>query len=394
MAHNPTLLRILQDAIQQAPARQLTFAEFMNLVLYHPKQGYYSSRDTALGPEGDFVTSAHLGNDFGELLAVQFVEMWHRLAQPNPFYLVEMGAGQGLIAEAALAYLAHQYPDVFDVLNYQIIEKSDLLRASQQKRLSPWQGKVSWTTLNDIADDSITGCFFSNELIDAFPIHLVEQTQDGLQEVYVTLKDDREPAFQEALGPLSSQRLADYFPFCGVDIRSPQYPPGYRTEVHLAALDWIKTVTAKLHQGYIVTIDYGYPAERYYGRARSQGTLQCYYQHAHHNDPYLHLGHQDITAHVNFTALERQGEICGLNTVGTTQQAMFLMALGLGDRLNALSHIQATDKDSLNTAIQRRDTLHQLISPMGLGNFIVLVQSKGVTDEGKPLRGLTVPPLF
>ena len=192
----------------------------------------------------------------------------------------------------------------------------------------------------------------------------------------------------------STPRLADYFALVGIDLADPQYAPGYRTEVHLAALDWMQTVAAKLRHGYVLTVDYGYPASRYYSRARAQGTIQCYYQHAHHDNPYSHLGHQDITAHVNFTALERQGEACGLETLGATQQAMFLMALGLGDRLNALSQIQATDTDTINLAIQRRDRLHQLINPMGLGNFMVLVQGKGLSSDAKTLKGLTVPPLL
>ncbi|NEQ71302.1 MAG: class I SAM-dependent methyltransferase, partial [Symploca sp. SIO2D2] len=144
------------------------------------------------------------------------------------------------------------------------------------------------------------------------------------------------------------------------------------------------------------TIDYGYSAERYYLPARHQGTLQCYYQHRHHDDPYWNVGQQDITAHVNFTALERQGELCGLQKVGFTKQALFLMALGLGNRLTALSAFDevrgqaiATGKDVL-TIMQRRQVLHQLIDPMGLGGFGVLVQSKGLTEEeGKiELKGL------
>jgi SAM-dependent MidA family methyltransferase len=185
----------------------------------------------------------------------------------------------------------------------------------------------------------------------------------------------------------------DYFSLVEIDPNDPQYITGYRTEIHLAALDWLQTVAAKLRQGYVLTIDYGYPASRYYNRARSQGTLQCYYQHSYHNDPYINLGYQDITAHVNFTALERQGEACGLTTVGVTQQGMFLMALGLGDRLTALAEIQETDPGTLRRAIQRRDNLHQLMNPMGLGNFVVLIQSKGLEATPSPLKGLTIPPL-
>ncbi len=394
MPHNPILYKALRDRIHQSPPGRIPFAEFMDLALYHPQGGYYTSKEATLGFEGDFVTSPHLGHDFGELLALQFVEIWQHLGGPEPFSLVEMGAGQGLIAADVLGTLQNYHPNCFAALHYQIVEKSDRLRAAQQQRLAGWTGKVTWVALETLPDDSVTGCFFSNELVDALPVHQVVITEAGLQEVYVTLADDPAAPIQESLGPLSTPRLADYFAFVGIDLADPQYAPGYRTEVHLAALDWIKTVAAKLHRGYVITIDYGYPASRYYSRARNQGTLQCYYQHAHHDNPYSHLGHQDITAHVNFTALERQGEDCGLATLGATQQGMFLMALGLGDRIAALGQIQASDIATVNLAIQRRDRLHQLINPMGLGNFVVLVQGKGLPPEAQTLKGLTIPPLI
>lgn len=392
MPHNPELLHILQETIHQAPTQRITFADFMDLVLYHPQAGYYTAKDVAIGPQGDFITSPHLSHDFGELLAVQLAEMWQHLGRPARFTLVEMGAGQGLVAADLLAYLERHYPACFETLDYQIVERSEALRRTQQRRLERWLGQVTWATLDDLPDDSITGCLFSNELVDALPVHLVELSDAGLQEVYVAMGDDG--TLQEALGFPSTPRLASYFLGVGVALARPQYQLGYRTEAHLAALDWMTLAAQKLRRGYMVTIDYGYSAERYYGRVRSQGTLQCYYQHAHHNDPYQHLGHQDITAHVNFTALERQGEACGLNTIGSTQQAMFLMALGLGDRLTALAQIQANDAATVNMAIQRRDRLHQLINPMGLGNFIVLVQAKGADLFPKPLKGLTIPPLI
>ena len=176
---------------------------------------------------------------------------------------------------------------------------------------------------------------------------------------------------------------------------APGYPEGYRTEVNLAALDWLETVSDRLQRGYVVTIDYGYPASRYYAPARSQGTLQCYYQHQHHGDPYIHVGQQDLTAHVNFTALERQGDRCGLQNLGFTQQGLFLMALGLGDRLTALSAGGSTiaTADDISRIFQRREVLHSLMDPMGLGNFGVLVQSKGLSDaeQERSLKGLQQP---
>jgi SAM-dependent MidA family methyltransferase len=393
MPHHPPLFAVLLEQIQSAPDRRITFAEFMDLALYHPTAGYYTRQDSFIGPQGDFVTSPHLGHDFGELLAVQVAEFWQRLDRPSPFTIVEMGAGQGLITGDLLHYLAQVYPDCFATVEYQIVEKSAAMRAAQQQRLGQWGDLIQWLTLDDILDDSITGCFLSNELADALPVHLIERTETGWQEVYVTVAEDDSETLQETSGPLSTPRLTEYFELVGIDLADPQYTVGYRTEVHLAALDWMQTVANKLRRGYVLTIDYGYPASRYYNRARSQGTLQCYYQHAHHNDPYIHVGHQDITAHVNFTALERQGEQCGLATVGVTQQAMFLMALGLGDRLSVLAEIQETDAATLQQAIQRRDNLHQLMNPMGLGNFVVLIQSKGLEKSAEPLKGLTIPPL-
>lgn len=148
-------------------------------------------------------------------------------------------------------------------------------------------------------------------------------------------------------------------------------------------------VADRLQRGYVLTIDYGYPASRYYNPRRSQGTLQCYYHHRFHDNPYINIGRQDITAHVDFTALERWGQKCNLKNVGFIQQGLFLMALGLGDRIAALSY----QKQPLSQLLQRRDALQQLIDPTGLGGFGVLVQSKGLdkTETFQLLKGLTLP---
>jgi SAM-dependent MidA family methyltransferase len=151
-------------------------------------------------------------------------------------------------------------------------------------------------------------------------------------------------------------------------------------------LDWLETVVTKLKRGYVLTIDYGYNAEKYYLPSRDRGTLQCYYQHRRHNNPYANLGYQDITAHVNFTALELYGELYNLHKIGFTQQGLFLMALGLGDRLNELSSGQF----SISEIFKRRDALHQLIDPTGLGGYGVLIQGKNLT-ESESLQGFTVP---
>ncbi|MEO0537963.1 MAG: class I SAM-dependent methyltransferase [Cyanobacteria bacterium P01_A01_bin.123] len=394
---NAALRHLIRTKIQGSPEQRISFAEYMAMVLYEPQEGYYTRAGVDLGPKGDFITSAHLGCDFGELLAEQFAEIWQRLGRPQPFAVVELGAGQGLIADQGLAYLQRHYPDCLAVLNYTLVETSAELIAVQQQRLKCWQDQgvaIQWRSLAEIFPESIVGCVFSNELVDAFPVHRVQLTDSGLQEVYVTLTEDG-LGFQDTLGELSTPRLADYFDRVGIALTPDIYPVGYCTEVNLAALDWLSAIASKIKQGVLITIDYGYPAHRYYGRSRIQGTLQCYYRHSHHNDPYRFMGHQDITAHVDFTALENQGEICGLAPLGMTQQSLFLMALGLGDRLTALAEITATDPASINAALQRRDSLHRLIDPMGVGNFWVLVQGKGfpLSGDSAPLKGLTVPPL-
>ena len=362
----------------------MAFAQFMDLALYHPQQGYYATRAIAIGTRGDFFTAPHLGPDFGELLAEQFVQMWEALQQPDSFTLIEMGAGQGLLAADILRYLQQQYPNFCACLTYLIVEKSTPLVAEQRRQLQEFSAiDLQWRQWEEIAPDSITGCFFSNELVDALPVHLVTVAEGHLQEIYVTAEAESE--FAEAIAEPSTPKLAEYFDLTGVKLSS--LPNGYRTEVNLAALDWISTVAACLERGYVLTIDYGYPSDRYYHPARSEGTLQCYYQHAHHSNPYLHVGQQDITAHVDFTALQRQGERVGLSTIGFTKQALFLMGLGLGDRMAAVRDSSATTPEAVQATLRHRESLHQLASPMGLGNFGVLVQGKKV-GETIGLKGL------
>jgi len=376
------LQKILKAKIANSPTQQITFAEYMALVLYHQEYGYYSSR-VNIGSQGDFFTSASLGKDFGELLGIQFAEMWRNLDCPSPFWLVEMGAGNGELAQDILSYLQSQGDrSLIAALKYVIIEQSPTLIKQQQDLLQPFSNlDLTWQDWSDLADEQITGCFFSNELVDAFPVHLVQKSQNQLQEVYLGLKDNQ---LTEISDRPSTDKLIQYFEDLGLDLTQEQYPEGYRTEVNLAALDWLAKVAQKLKGGYVLTIDYGYSADKYYRPARNQGTLQCYYQHRRHNNPYANLGHQDITARVNFTALEDYGTLHDLPKLGFTQQGLFLMALGLGDRLNELS----SGKFGVDEIFKRRDALHQLIDPTGLGGYGVLLQGKNLTTAQQSLRGL------
>ena len=444
---NLELSEEIRRAIASSSQQRITFAEYMDLALYHPTCGYYTTKAVQMGKQGDFFTSTHLGADFGELLAEQFVQMWAILGKPQPFTLVEMGAGQGFLAADLLKYVQLNYPEFFAVLNYIIVEQSSALRKLQQQKIpstplekgssipsktpleqkesipptpllkggnicsttpflrgSPQAGgSIRWCSIEEIPDNSIIGCFFSNELVDALPVHQIVVEQGKLREIYVGQGDketlearsqksevrsiSRSTRFTEITGEISTPRLQEYFDRVGIDITSPAYPNGYRSEVNLAALDWLQAIAQKLQRGYVLTIDYGYPAHRYYNPERSQGTLQCYYQHHHHNDPYINIGKQDITAHVDFTALQRWGDRCDLSTVGFTKQGLFLMALGLGDRIAALSQ---NTSQSLQQILWRRDALHQLLDPAGLGGFGVLIQSRGLSEVevAQSLKGL------
>jgi len=389
--NNLNLCDFIAQKIIENPQNRITFADYMNWVLYHPEHGYYSINKPKLGAEGDFVTSPYLGSDFGEMLAEQFFQMWEILDCPNSFTLVEMGAGQGILASDILLYIQKKYPDFFNSLNYIIIEKSNFLKAQQQHQLQKTLAasiSIQWCDLEDIPNNKISGCFFSNELVDAFPVHQVIVQNQQLQEIYITL--DSEIKFKEIIGQLSTLKITEYFKLINIDLCSNIYPEGYRTEVNLVALEWIKTLASKLNQGFILTLDYGYTSQRYYLPSRREGTLQCYYQHQYHSDPYLNIGRQDITAHINFTALQIYGQYWGVDPLNLTQQALFLMALGLGDRIAALSQ---PSEYSISEVLKRRECLHSLIDPMGLGNFGVLLQSKGLSPSQQqiPLKGFSFP---
>ncbi|WP_373547579.1 class I SAM-dependent methyltransferase [Chamaesiphon sp.] len=381
---NINLIKVITNRINNCPQQRITFADYMTSVLYHPQHGYYASNADRISESGDFLTSPHLADDFGEMLAIQLYQIWQILGEPLLFSIVEMGAGQGLLAAQILNYTSRVHPDFFQSIDYIIIETAPAMIIAQQSKLIDLP--VRWCEWTEIADRSIVGCFLSNELIDAFGVHQVVVVEDKLQEVYVSI-GDKERIFNETIDELSTAKLNEYWQLNQIDLISGKYPDGYRTEVNLAALEWLEQVFKKLQRGYIISIDYGYTADRYYNPMRTQGTLQCYYQHAHHHDPYINIGNQDLTAHVDFTALQNQGELLGLQTVGFIQQGMFLMALGLGDRIATIS----SSGDDIQSLLRRRQNLHQLIDPMGLGKFGILIQSKGLIPKEQEilLNGLS-----
>jgi SAM-dependent MidA family methyltransferase len=379
--------------MRAAPDGRLTFARFMEMALYYPGEGYYTHQAGLIGVRGDFYTAPHLTPVFGQLIAKQIAEFWRNLNSPALFQIVEGGAGQGLLAGDILSYLRQHEPALWPGLSYTIIEISTPLRLAQQRRLSAIPGgeelisKVNWRDLADFSAGEVSGVILSNELLDAFPVHLVTVDHAELREIYVRL-DPETGEFTETVGPLSTPALAAYFDRLGLDL--PGYGEGYRTEVNLGALGWLAQAAHALGQGYLLTIDYGYSADRRYHPLRRAGTLQCYTAHTVHANPYRNLGTQDITTHVDFTSLMLEGQAAGLRNEGLTNQALFLAGLGLAEKLAALSD-PTTRPPGMTTKqkLAEYEALHRLINPNGMGNFGVLIQSKNVPPTAQPLAGLS-----
>lgn len=335
----------------------ISFCEFMEMALYYPGLGYYTSAEDKIGTDGDYYTSPYLTNIFGEMIGKQLEEMWSVLDR-KPFTILEYGAGPGTLCLDILNYLKNN-PALYDDLQYCIVEKSPVMVEMEKKILHE---KVRWlNSLNDISP--ITGCILANEVVDNFSVHQVIM-KDELMEVFV----DHNNGFAEVLKP-ASEALKDYLDRLGVVL-----PNDFRTEINLEAIIWIKESASALKQGFALTIDYGYPSAELYDEQRRSGTLVCYKDHIVNSNFYAEIGNQDITAHVNFTALKRWGMQYGLEWTGYTDQAYFLRSLGLVNHLRKIE-----DKLKGDPAAARRTLvqLNKLLLDMGK-KFKVLIQHKGI----------------
>ncbi len=354
-------------------AWRITFAEFMELVLYHPELGYYSQAKERIGAAGDFYTSPASHPLFGALIALQLEQMWQLLGSPSSFTVVEVGAGKGLLAKAVIDYLPNLIPAFAGSINYVAIErnKAQTLHPPQPSRAAPASGLVPESSL----PDRVTGCFLSNELPDALPVHRVTMREGRLWEIYVALQNN---SFREFLDEPSSPLLEQQLTSEGITLAE-----GQTAEVNLEAAQWMENVAQRLDRGFVLTIDYGFLAQEQYSEKRRQGTLMAYYRHTTGDNPYTCLGEQDITSHVDFTSLILAGERKGLRVDGCTTQRQFLQNLGLKAFLQALALKGLSQYDY--TA--NRFAILELIKPGEFGDFKVLVQSKGLGPLN--LYGLT-----
>ncbi len=334
--------------------QEMPFMEFMQLALYAPGEGYYSSGLQKLGTQGDFITAPELTPLFGQALANQCQQILSTLESP---VLFEFGAGSGTLCVDILNHLEqlHCLPE-----SYYILEVSANLRHRQQEliqqKIPHLASKVQW--LERWPDTPFNGVVIANEVLDAMPVNRFMVTDSGIMESYITLNEQNQ--LREIFKPSHNQRLLAY-----INRHLSQLPKPYLSEVNLFLDDWLVNIYRMLHQGVVLLIDYGFPRHEYYHPDRNQGTLMCHYQHHSHPEPLLHPGEQDITAHVDFTHVAEAGHQAGFHIAGYTNQASFLLANGL----LSLVHNLGNEREQF----QAKQAIKQLTQPSEMGELFKVI---------------------
>lgn len=368
---------------------KITFAEFMQMVLYHPQYGYYNSDMERIGRFGDYYTSPTVHRMFGELIAKQLEEMW-KIVGEGIFTVVEMGANGGWLCHDIIQCIKKEYPNFYDNFHYIIVETNPYAWEKQRLLLNsidvPYENlfpdghdkKVSWHTYTEegFSFGRIQGCVLSNEYADALPVHRLKVENKILKEVYVGYNTID---FYETDDEISSPSLADY-----IETNKIYLKEGQEYEVNLAAAEWLRHASEKLNKGFIITVDYGDITDGIHCKNNTRSTVRCYYKHTVNRDYYKRLGEQDITADVDFTSLMNAGRLLGLEVTGFTKQSHFLIALGILDKLNTINN-------DTETILKVKNLFH----PEGMGDvFKVLIQHKNIENPQliglRPLRSVTM----
>jgi SAM-dependent MidA family methyltransferase len=361
----------------------ITFARFMELALYEPELGYYRTAVERPGLSGDFLTSPDTHPIFGATIARQLEEVYRRLGSPARFVVREFGPGSGSLGLAVLQALAGEgrlgrvagSPDLARAIRYVPVEINPHRTTELAERLEA-AGFAGSLDLGPASDAPETGAVVANEFLDALPVHRLVGRSGGIRELLVDWEDDR---FVDVEGEPSSSALADRLAAEGIRLGE-----GARGEVCLAMDDWVREASAGLERGVVLVVDYGFPAEDLYASERAGGTLRAYAGHRVHEDWTLAVGRQDLTAHVDFTALERAAVAAGLVPLGRTSQAEFLVGSGLDELLEAVRSDPGTTIDEW---LAIRSAVRRLLDPRALGRFGVTILGRGIGRE-PPLRGL------
>jgi SAM-dependent MidA family methyltransferase len=365
MLETPLQHLVIERIQREGP---ITFAEYMKMALYEPELGYYMSGRTKVGWEGDFYTSTDVADFFAHCMGQQLLHMWEELGQPTPFVVLEQGAGRAHLAQGVRIWAEKNAPKLAQALDYQ----TEDLRAGQdaiQQNMADLHPQV----------------LLSNELVDAFPVHVVEAQQKTLYEVYI---NEQGAKLYEELGPPCSAEVAGYLDSFNVPWRD--YEDGWRAEVNLDAQRWMRrsaqllqTTATPKRGGFVLVIDYGEKSDALYTPQRRRGTLACYYKHQINDQPLLRTGQQDITAHVNFSALITEGSRYGLHEQTYTTQGEWLTELGIHEELAKIRErdFSIIDRDRASNegqiALLKWYNLRQRVSvltdPNGMGYFKVLI---------------------
>lgn len=363
----------LQELIAGEPATHhgcISFARFMELALYAPGLGYYSGGSRKLGAEGDFITAPEWSPLFARCLARQLEQAFTVMDGGD---ILEVGPGSGVMAADLLEALAHAacLPG-----RYFLLERSGELRARQQNllknRLPHLYDRLVW--LEQLPEPGFRGVVLANELLDALPVHCFTVTETSAAELYVRTDHGR---WQWQADAPSSAELARRIERLTQEMH---LPVGYVSEVNLAAEAWIRSIANVLDAGVILLIDYGFPRHEYYHPDRSSGTLMCHYRHRTHDDPFVLVGLQDITAHVDFTAMAEAAHDAGLRVAGYTTQAAFLLA-------NGITEFMEDAGDELSR-LERALQIKKLTLPHEMGElFKVLALTR---NFGEQLQGFTL----
>jgi len=340
------------------------FARFMEIALYGPAVGYYETR-AARDFNADYVTSPQLHPAFGVLLCGQVEEMWRRLGRPSVFWFVEAGPGTGIFAADVLATAEEAYPEFSRALRVGLVERSLGLVEIQKTTLARWSDRVRW--IGSATEAQLgPGCLFANELFDAFPVHRVIQRAGELRELYIAVAGE---GFIEIENEPATSALGAQIAAGGGCLRD-----GDVGEVNLDGPAWLTTTVGLIERGYVLILDYGEPATLLYGERHPRGTLRCYWQHTMNEEPLQRVGLQDMTAHVDLSALVRAGEAAGLTLGGATNQQRLLSRLGLGELRQRL-------RREVGALAERRGheaALNLLTGSSHLGRVAALVFAKGV----------------
>ncbi|HSE98371.1 MAG TPA: SAM-dependent methyltransferase, partial [Blastocatellia bacterium] len=287
----------------------ITFRDFMQTALYDVRHGYYNTERPKIGPGGDYYTSSNVHPAFGAILARCLVDLWFE-SQQSPLTLVEMGAGTGRLALDILTALGEEHEALAAEARYIIVETSPVMIALQRERLAAFEDRVEWRSLEEIQNAPLRSIFFSNELVDALPVHRVRLNGSRLEEMYITTgsHETGEPKrLRFVWSAPSTEKLSEYLDLMQVRLSKMQ-----EVEIGLDAIEWLAHVARAIERGFLITTDYGDIASHLYSQNRMKGTIRSFYSHRLADTPFDMVGERDITASVNFTALIEYGRRLGL----------------------------------------------------------------------------------